>query len=91
MTDIQAEVERDVGQLVDFVAEHRRRHGAIAMPTVHRVMRRVDTAALRALVRVALSGRCNWTLRRRCARILSYADTIDAAHTLGSALFGEDK
>ena len=77
-------INNDVSKLLDFII-NRRRHSAFAAARVVLGMEDGDKLqAFRLLVAVTLApgirgGGCGWFMRRRCERILGYADTIESA------------
>lgn len=73
-------VTRDINQLINFTIRRRLRHAPAVLDANRRVLRRVDTKALRFLVSVVLHGGAyDLTMRRRCDRILGYCDVLEAA------------
>ena len=67
-------IQHDIGAVIDFVIQRRRRQAPAAFDAARRVLRRVDTTALRFLVSTVLEdGRCDIRMRRRCERLRSTA------------------
>jgi hypothetical protein len=77
-------IQYDVNRLTNFVCDRRTRQPG-ALDTVRRVMKSVDTEALRVLVQIASErGSRSRSMRRCCSRVLSYCDVIEAALALRS-------
>ncbi|MBP7779488.1 MAG: hypothetical protein KA371_20410 [Acidobacteria bacterium] len=82
-------IDYDVSALINFALERRLRHPQ-TMQAVRRATYRVDTDALRLLVHIATEGGAtNRALRARCARVLGYCDTIEAALALRDKFYEE--
>jgi len=76
-------LDHDLGALIEFAVDRRRREGPAVCDAARRVMTMVDTDALRFLIRVVLEhGQCNITVKRRCARLLAHCENLDAALAL---------
>jgi endonuclease III len=72
-------VQNDISRLVDFVAARRLRQPGV-VDLLRRTLKHVDTDALRFLVSAVLDhGTCDRYMKRRCARLLGYCETIEAA------------
>jgi len=75
------EIQHDVNQLVHFVATRRQRQPGV-FDAARRVCRTIDTEALRFLVALVLGGSSYPAMRRLCARIIGYCETVEAALAL---------
>ena len=72
-------IDADVGALIDFAASRRLRQPDV-LNLLRRVLHRVDTPAIRLLVAMVLTkGSCDRHMKRRCARLIEYCDTLDFA------------
>jgi hypothetical protein len=79
-------IQYDINKLLDFIIQRRRRSAPAAFDAARRVLRVVDTTAIRLLVSVVLEqGRYGWSMRCRCERLLGYCDTLEAALALRDA------
>lgn len=75
-------IKHDVSQLMAFVIARRLRQPGVT-DLLRRVLKRVDTRAVRQLVSIVLeNGSYPPTMRRRCDRLLGYCATIEAALAL---------
>jgi hypothetical protein len=76
-------IQHDVNMVLDFIIDRRRRQAPAVFDAARKVLKHVDTEALRFLVSTVLEdGRCDNYMNRRCARLLEYCATIDSALAL---------
>lgn len=76
-------IQHDVNMILAFIIVRRRRSAPAAFDAARRVLRAVDTSALRVVVSTVLDGgQSDRTTKRRCARILGYCTTIETALAL---------
>lgn len=69
----------DVDALMRFVFDRRKRHYAEVLPAARRALDRVDTDAVRILVRIAMRGCVSVSMCRRCERLWETCTLIDLA------------
>jgi len=74
-------ITADIGALVSFVIDRRRRQAG-ALELARCALGVIDTEVIRLLVEIVRRGSCNRAMLRRCRRLEHYCEIIEAALAL---------